>query len=191
MEQAMKTFEFTVVASGLDPQADDFEDRFFAAGCDDATISFQKGAIILEFARDARTFADAVRSALLNVVRAGAKPVHIEPDYLVSLSDIAERAGLSKAAISLYAKGERGRDFPAPVARVTTESPLWDWVEVADWMHRHDKLPAQTLAEAKVVRAANLAVQSAAEADQHTISAEKLRKEIARRKDLLEADVRD
>jgi len=187
----MKTFEFTVVASGLDPQADDFEDRFFAAGCDDATISFQKGAIILEFARDARTFADAVRSALLNVVRAGAKPVHIEPDYLVSLSDIAERAGLSKAAISLYAKGERGRDFPAPVARVTTESPLWDWVEVADWMHRHDKLPAQTLAEAKVVRAANLAVQSAAEADQHTISAEKLRKEIARRKDLLEADARD
>jgi transcriptional regulator with XRE-family HTH domain len=187
MEQGMKTFEFTVVASGLDPQAGDFEDRFFAAGCDDATISFQKGAIILDFARNAGSFADAVRSALLNVVQAGATPVHIEPDYLVSLSDIAERAGLSKTAISLYAKGERGQDFPAPVARVTTESPLWDWVEVADWMHRYDKLPAQALAEAKVVRAANLAVQSAAESDKRTISAERLRNEIARRKELLDA----
>jgi transcriptional regulator with XRE-family HTH domain len=191
MEQAMRTFEFTVVASGLDPQADNFEDRFFAAGCDDATISFQKGAIILEFVRNARTFADAVRSALLNVVQAGAKPVHIEPDYLVSLSDIAERAGLSKAAISLYAKGERGEDFPAPVARVTTESPLWDWVEVADWMHRHDKLPAEALVEAKVVRAANFAVQSATHADKPMISAEKLRKEIARRRELIDADARD
>jgi transcriptional regulator with XRE-family HTH domain len=191
MEQAMKTFEFTIVASGLDPHADDFEDRFFAAGCDDATLSFQKGAIILDFARDAGSFADAVRSALLNVVQAGARPVHIEPDYLVSLSDIAERAGLSRAAISLYAKGERGQDFPAPIARVTTESPLWDWVEVADWMHRHDKLPVQALAEAKVVRAANLAVQSAAAPDKRTISADKLRMEIERRKELRDAEVRD
>jgi len=191
MEQRMKTFDFTVVASGLDPSADDFEDRFFAAGCDDATISFQKGAIILEFARAADSFADGVRSALLDVLKAGAKPVRVEPDYLVSLSDIAERAGVSKAAVSLYAKGERGKDFPAPIARVTTESPLWDWVEVADWMHRHEKLPLEAFAEAKVVRAANLAVERAAGADKHTISPEKLRKEIARRKELVEAGVGD
>lgn len=184
----MKTFEFTVIASGMDPHTDDFEDRFFAAGCDDATISFQKGALVLEFTRAAASLADAVRSALLNVLQAGAKPVHVEPDYLVSLSDIAERGGVSKAAVSLYAKGERGKDFPAPVARVTTESPLWDWVEVADWMHRHQKLPLQALVEAKVVRAANLAVQSATDADKQTISQEKLRKEIARRKELMDTD---
>jgi transcriptional regulator with XRE-family HTH domain len=187
MEEAMKTFEFTVVASGLDPHSDNFEDRFFAAGCDDATISFQKGAIILEFARNARAFADAVRSALLDVLQAGAKPVHVEPDHLVSLSDIAERAGVSKAAVSLYAKGARGKGFPAPIARVTTESPLWDWVEVADWMHRQDKLPLDSVIEAKVVRAANLAVQGATDADKHTVSAEKLKKEIARRKELADA----
>jgi predicted DNA-binding transcriptional regulator AlpA len=141
--------------------------------------------------RDAGSFADAVRSALLDVLRAGAKPVHVEPDYLVSLSDIAERAGLSKAAISLYAKGERGADFPAPVARVTTESPLWDWAEVADWMHRHDKLPAWALAEAKVVRAANLAVQSATDVEKQTITPENLKKEIARRRELVDADLHD
>jgi len=106
---------------------------------------------------------------------------------LVSLSDIAERAGVSKAAISLYAKGKRGKDFPAPIARVTTESPLWDWVEVADWMHRNDKLPLEALAEAKVVRAANLAVQSASGGDKHSVSAEELSREIARRKELADA----
>src|SRR5262245_16595195 len=49
----MKTLEFTIVASGLDPDTDGFEDRFFEAGCDDATIVVKRGAIILEFAREA------------------------------------------------------------------------------------------------------------------------------------------
>jgi transcriptional regulator with XRE-family HTH domain len=184
MEGTMKTFEFTVIASGLDPHSDDFEDRFFAAGCDDATLSFQKGAIILEFARTASSFANAVVSALENVLQAGAKPVHVEPDYLVSLSDIAARAGLSRSAISLYAKGERGKDFPAPIARVTTESPLWDWVEVADWMYREDKLPIDSVIEAKVVRAANIAVQRATEAHGKDVSKDNLKDEIARRREL-------
>jgi hypothetical protein len=33
----MKIFEFSIIASGLDPEAEDFADRFFDAGCDDAT----------------------------------------------------------------------------------------------------------------------------------------------------------
>ena len=70
-------FEFAVVASGLDPRADDFEDRFWAAGCDDATISFQQGEIVLEFARSADTFENAVRSALQHVARTGAKPLRV------------------------------------------------------------------------------------------------------------------
>jgi transcriptional regulator with XRE-family HTH domain len=183
----MKTFEFTLIATGLDPQADDFEDRFFEAGCDDATLSFQKGAIMLEFTRAASSFKNAVVSALENVLRAGAKPIHVEPDYLVSLSDIAARVGLSRSAVSLYAKGERGRDFPAPVARVTTESPLWDWVEVADWMYRQDKLSIETVLEAKVVRAANIAVQRAGEAHGNSISEKDLKDEIAQRKELADA----
>jgi hypothetical protein len=156
----MKTQEFTIVASGMDPQADDFEDRFFEAGCGDATISFQKGAIILEFAREAPSFAKALVSAFADVQRAGAKVERIEPDYLVSLSDIAARSGLSRAAISLYGKGERAQGFPAPVARVTSESPLWDWVDVARWMRQHRKLAANDVLQASLVREANLVAQS-------------------------------
>ena len=81
----MKAHEFTIVASGLDPEADDFEDRIYEAGCDDATLSFQKGAIVLEFAREAASFAKALVSAIADVQRAGAKVERIEPDSLVSL----------------------------------------------------------------------------------------------------------
>jgi len=151
----MKTYEFAIIASGVDPEADDFEDRFFEAGCDDATISFQKGVIVLEFAREAKNFAHALISAFADVLKAGAKVERFEPDYLVSLSDIAARSGLSRAAISLYGKGERGQGFPAPVARVMSESPLWDWVDVARWMHANGKLPHEAVLEARMVREAN------------------------------------
>jgi hypothetical protein len=158
----MKTHEFAIVASGLDPEADDFEDRFYDAGCDDATISFQKGVIVLDFAREAQTFAKALISAIEDVQRAGARIERIEPDYLVSLSDIAARSGLSRAAISLYCKGARGQGFPPPVARVTSESPLWDWVDVSRWMHERDRLSASDVLQARMVKGANLVAQSRA-----------------------------
>ncbi|MGH6877961.1 MAG: hypothetical protein ACREHV_11390, partial [Rhizomicrobium sp.] len=91
----MKTYEFTIVATGLDPEAEDFEDRFFDAGCEDATIAFQKGAIVLEFAREAPNFLKAVASAIADVDKAGATIERVEPDHLVSLSEIARRSGLT------------------------------------------------------------------------------------------------
>ena len=155
----MKKFEFTIIASGLDPEAPDFENRFFEAGCDDAIIAFVKGRIVIEFEREAKNFSHALAGAIQDVRQAGATPEHIEPDYLVSLSDIAERCNLSKAAISLYAKGARGRSFPAPIVRLTTDSPLWDWVQVSSWMYREGKaLTLETVVEAKVVRDANRAL---------------------------------
>jgi hypothetical protein len=47
----MSGHQFTIIATGLDAGADDFEDRFLA--CDDATISFQRGVIVAEFDRAA------------------------------------------------------------------------------------------------------------------------------------------
>lgn len=152
----MRTYQFAIIASGLNPADEDFENRLFEAGCDDATISFQKGLIIIEFSREAKNFAHAITSAFENVLRSGAKIERFEPDHLVSLSDIAQRSGLSKAAISLYCKGERAQDFPSPVARVTSESPLWDWVDVSRWMHKYEKVSHDVVLEARLVREANL-----------------------------------
>jgi hypothetical protein len=154
----MKTFEFSIIASGLDPEAEDFADRFFDRGCDDATISFQKGHIILDFARDAACLEEAVASAANAVRNAGAKVDRIEPDPLVSLSEIAMRTGLTRAAMTHYAKGARGEHFPAPIARVTSESPLWDWATVAKWMYENDKLGLAEAVAAETVKRANEAI---------------------------------
>lgn len=160
----MKTHEFTIIATGLDPYAEDFADRLYEAGCDDATVSFQKGAVIIDFDREARSFGHAIQSAIADVEATGAEVVHVEPDHLVNLSEIAVRAGLTRAAASHYAKGERGKGFPAPVARVTTDSPLWDWVDVARWLHRQGRLSVDELLRARVVRNANIAIVSRREA---------------------------
>lgn len=154
----MTTHEFTVIASGLDAQAPDYEDRFFEAGCDDATLSYQRGLIIAEFAREAPTMASAIVSAIDNVRAAGANVERVEPDYLVSLSDIADRSGLSRQAISLYARGERGADFPAPSVKVMSDRPLWDWYAVAHWLHEKALLDRGTVIAARLLREVNTAL---------------------------------
>src|SRR5258707_6384862 len=99
----MKTFEFSIIASGIDPEAEDFADRFFDAGCDDATLSFQKGHIILDFVREAESIDAAIVSAVEGVAAAGAKVDRIEPDPLVSLAAIASRSGMTSARLTQYA----------------------------------------------------------------------------------------
>jgi hypothetical protein len=156
----METYEFSIIASGIDPEAEDFEDRFFEAGCDDATIAFQRGMLIIDFARESKSFMHAVYSAVRDVLKTGAKVERIEPDPLVSLSEIAKRTGLTRAAITQYALGHRGEGFPTPIARVTTDSPLWDWVEVARWMYHSQKakMGIGGVVRARVVKDCNLLI---------------------------------
>jgi hypothetical protein len=155
----MKTYEFSIIASGLNPEAEDFEQRFLDAGCDDATISFQKGHIIVDFAREAASIDAAIISAVECVNAAGAQVDRVEPDPLVSLSDIASRTGMSRAAMTQYSKGQRSKDFPPPVARVTSDSPLWDWATVAKWLFQHEKISRDAAMEAEAFRAANAAIE--------------------------------
>jgi hypothetical protein len=154
-EPSMTVHEFCIIASGLDPSADDFESRFYEAGCDDATISFQRGHVIVDFSREADSLEAAVAAAIAAVVAAGARVQRVEPDTLVTLSDIAARAGLSRAAVTQYAKAQRGKAFPAPIAKVTSDSPLWDWAGVAAWLFRQDRLSREELTAAEVVKRAN------------------------------------
>lgn len=156
----MATYEFSIIASGLDPESDDFEQRFRDAGCDGATISFQKGRIIVDFAHAAASIDAAICAAVERVQKAGAHVERVEPDPLVSLADIAARAGLTRAAITNYAKGNRAADFPPPVARVTSKTSLYEWSTVAAWLFQLDQLPREKAIEAEAVRLANAAIQS-------------------------------
>jgi hypothetical protein len=155
MEQTMKTFEFSIIASGLDHEVEDFEQRFYDAGCDDATISFQKGHIIVDFAREASSIENAISSAIEAVRSTGASITRIEPDPLANLSEIAARSGMTRQAIALYSTGQRGRGFPSPVARITADNPLWDWPSVACWLFKTRKMPKDAVIEAEVIKEAN------------------------------------
>lgn len=150
----MKTFEFTIIASGMGLD-DSYEDALFEAGCGDATLSFQKGVLIAEFDRASVSFSHAVATACHDVKSAGWKVERVEPDHLVSLSEIAERSKLSRQAISLYVKGERLDGFPAPTAKVTSKHPLWDWCDVADWLFKQNYLDREQLVQARIVKEAN------------------------------------
>lgn len=149
------TYEFAVIAADVDPLDPEFENRFFDAGCNDATVSLQKGAIVLEFFRVASSLASAISTAVADVRRVGATVERIEPDPLVSLSDIAKRSGLTRAAISNYVSGERCEGFPPPVSRVMTQSPLWEWTDVACWLFKHGKVSDEVIADALILRQAN------------------------------------
>ena len=151
----MTTFEFSIIASGLDRKADDFERRFYDAGCDDATISFQKGHIIVDFAREADSIDDAISTAIEAVISTGASIIRVEPDPLVNLSEIAARSGMTRQAIALYSSGQRGRDFPAPIARITADNPLWDWPSVASWLFKTNRIPEGAVIEAALIKEAN------------------------------------
>ena len=62
----MREYEFTLVISGdLDREAT--LDALFEAGCDDATIGQIDGVGYADFIREARSFSEAVRSAIEQV----------------------------------------------------------------------------------------------------------------------------
>jgi hypothetical protein len=157
-EGKMKTYDFTFVVDA-DPHADDFEDRFVEAGCDDATFLLMRGAAAISFDRTAESYKEAVFSAFKQIKAAGAQVLRFEPDFLVSATEIAERSGLSKAAIGLFGNGSRREGFPAPQVRLTAKSPLWDWVEVSHWLMQNGKVDESVYREALVSRIINAGAQ--------------------------------
>lgn len=75
----MDRYSFTLQVSGIYPQRDDYEDRLFEAGCDDALVAIVDGALYVDFDREAPSFDSAVTSAIVNVQQAGGSVVKIEP----------------------------------------------------------------------------------------------------------------
>jgi len=114
----MKTYPFTLVLSGPTDLSEDLEDRFFEAGCDDALLNFRDGVLYIDFDRETESMQETILSAILDVVSAdsGIRVVRVEPDELVTASEIVERTGRSRESIRLLAAGKRGQGgFPPPL----------------------------------------------------------------------------
>lgn len=135
----MHEYDFTLIIAGdLDEEAT--VSALYEAGCDDATVGQVDGVGYADFIREARSFGEAVRSAIAQVESVpGLRVVRIEPDDLVTMSEIAHRLGRSRESVRLLIAGARGSGgFPPPSSHLKARSRLWRWSEVAAWARHHD-----------------------------------------------------
>lgn len=149
-EDEVNVHEFTLVIDG-DLDSEGGLEALFEAGCDDATFGTVDGVGYADFVREARTCGDALRSAIEQVESvSGLRVTRVEPDDLVTMSEIAERLGRSRESVRLLVAGDRGPGgFPPPVSHLRARSRLWRWSEVAAWAKRHDQ-PADPVAAAEI-----------------------------------------
>ncbi|WP_411512064.1 helix-turn-helix transcriptional regulator [Escherichia coli] len=120
-------------------------DASHCLSCDDALICYYGNSVYVEFDREAKSLDEAIESAIPDFETAGiGAVVESVGSTLVGLSDIAQLSGLTRQAITLLKDGLRGKgDFPCPVQRISGQSPLWDWAEVAKWLNDCGRLDSK------------------------------------------------
>jgi hypothetical protein len=131
------SYEFTLK---LNHEVTDEElDLLYEAGCDDAAIETGPLGAVADFDREASSLAHAIASAALDIEKVpGLRAVGVRCDSMVNLQAIADRAGVSREAVRLWATGRRGLGgFPKPAMVTTGGEQIWDWQQVAPWIEEH------------------------------------------------------
>lgn len=131
----MTTHEFTLIVEGPDLQDESIVEALLEAGFDDAVVGRIGPIQYLDFDREADSFGDAVLTATKSLQASlDVKVVHLEPDDLVTMSEIAERVGRTRESVRLLISGERGPGrFPVPATHFRSRQRMWRWQEVALW----------------------------------------------------------
>ena len=133
----MGAYTFQMVIGDAGAITPEIESAVFEMFEGDVAVSSSGGAVSLDFTEfdleevSERSLFDLV--ARVEAGLGGLRVVRIEPDGLASAAEIAARSGLSREAIRLFAKGERGNGmFPEP-ARISGRLHLWRWNDVLNW----------------------------------------------------------
>ena len=152
----MTTYNFSLLIPQPTVDEETAADWLYAGGCDDALFSVSGGVYEVEFDREAASLVEAVRSAISDVNKSaiGARVVRVVPDDLVNANVIAERSGKTRQAVSLWIRGERGKGFPPPTAKVG-ESPVWSWKSVAEWLRGRGEVEAEVVEDAATLAEIN------------------------------------
>lgn len=148
----MLEHNFTLILRG---DVDAHLDELFEAGLQDATIGEVDGVPYAEFDREADNFGDALLSAITDVQSVPEIQVlHVEPDELVTATEIAERLDRTRESVRLLISGARGPGgFPVPASRATGRNRLWRWSDVLRWTQ------ADSTEDADLVAAVNAALE--------------------------------
>lgn len=137
----MNNYHFTIVVRDARSDLSELEDKFYEAGCDDALLCSYNGTVYLEFDREAETAEIAITSALENIQSLGYSDLIVEEKGFSTLAEMAERAGMTRQALSLFAQNKRGDgSFPKPMYGLASKSTMYSWPEVATWLFNQGKL---------------------------------------------------
>lgn len=87
----MSKFEFTLFLSGIHEMTEEAAEALFVAGCDDASPAGCDGAAWVTFHREAGSLDAAIRSAVVDVQKAGfqVERLEIERNGLDELLEVA------------------------------------------------------------------------------------------------------
>lgn len=161
-EIAMGMYEFTLILEGPDVLGDEAANALFEAGCGDATFGEVDGSQYADFTRRARSLARAIGSARRAIESAvpGARVIRVEPEDLVTATDIADRTGRTRESVRLLISGERGPGaFPPPVSHLRSRGRIWKWTDVARWFSTELGVKVPSLEEADFISALNGALE--------------------------------
>ena len=137
----MNTYHFTIVVRDAYLDLVDLEDQFYEAGCDDALLCSYNETIYVEFDRKAESASIAIKSALDSIRGLGFNDLIVEEQGFSTLAEMAERSGISRQALSLYAQNKRANgNFPKPMYGLSSKSAMYLWSEVATWLFMQGKL---------------------------------------------------
>jgi hypothetical protein len=144
----VKEYDFTLKFNLTNPQANpqEYVDRLYASGCDDALIGIGKhGSISINFIRSAESAYIAISSAILDVRTAIPQVTLIEvtPD-LVGLTDVAKILGCTRQNVrnlifDRVASALPNRNFRSPSPVYEGTPSLWHLVEILTWL-RDEKM---------------------------------------------------
>jgi hypothetical protein len=118
---------------------DDEIEALYEAGCADAGIETGPLGTLMDFTRTAPSLAEALVSAVRDVEKVpGLRAVGVACDNMVTLAQIADRLGVSREAVRLWATGQRRQGgFPPPVVMTPAGEKIWDWQSVSGWLGDH------------------------------------------------------
>lgn len=125
----MKTYQLTY---STNPFGDDLLDRLMETG--DVTVSSHGDLNLISVDVDAETPDDAAQAGARFLAQHQVHVRRLEAD-LVNRAEIAERAEVSRAAVTGWVQGKREPNgFPPQHAWVG--GPVWLWSEVLEWLQR-------------------------------------------------------
>lgn len=154
----MREYDFTLILDiGREITEADAE-ALYASGCDDATVATRHGATFVTFSRQGESLAEAVISAIKDVVSSGVcqHVLRVDGCHLVTPAEIARRIGRTRSLVGQYIAGARGPGhFPAAVCNIVEGHPLWRWCEVSYWLSENDIIKPDETYDAQTIEAIN------------------------------------